>query len=181
MFDSTQEIMLITIQFLYAFGGLILIGALLFHILRNQALINEKKLRLAGEFEVELATQLQSQDLNEGTTIVAPTLKETDSLQPRIRTSNVDHIDGPLPDDIRVLKIGQGLNHNVNQHRDRLPRSKRYRKAASLAVRGITTDEIKKKVGLPGSEIDLIAKLYAQPLSSQSQRQLLVMESIEAG
>ncbi len=58
MILSIQDILMLSLQFLYAFGGLILIGSLIFNIMKNQALVNKKRLRFEQEFDVTLTSQL---------------------------------------------------------------------------------------------------------------------------
>ena len=61
MILSIQDILMLSLQFLYAFGGLILMGSLIFNIMKNQARVNEKRLRFEQDFDVTLTSQLAEQ------------------------------------------------------------------------------------------------------------------------
>jgi hypothetical protein len=179
---SIHDILMLSLQFFYAFGGLILIGSLIFNIMKNQALFNEKRLRFEQDFEGELSSQLAEQQprgsLNIGHTGVTGIMarqrefrrtnsRVSETLSGSVTTGDDIHRKSrPLPVRERVVKQGK---------------TSRYTVAASLAARGFTAKDIRHRVGLPRCEIDLIASLHDRHARGRWEAHQSMLDTIDSG
>ena len=158
---STNDVLMISLQFFYAFGGLILMGSLVFSIIKNQALVNEKRLRFEQDFDVELTSQLAQYPIQDTPPHIDQTEKVADTAlrgnAPVQKDKVLENVSGTRqvgakpPLSKRFVSMGQGVVHKG--------RANRYRVAARLAARGFNAKDIGHKVGLPQCEVDLIASL----------------------
>jgi len=177
---SMHDILMISLQFFYAMGGLILIGSLLFSIMKNQTLVNDKRLRFEQDFEVELTSQL-AQCPSQGTSNfkqlkkVGDTTLEDKMPVEKSRTpgkdSGLGNVRGNSPLKNRVVSVGQGV---VSKGREN-----RYRVAASLAARGFNAKDIGDKVGLPQCEVDLIASLNTAYAKGRWENHQSMLDAID--
>jgi hypothetical protein len=179
MLNSTQDILILSLQFLYAIGGLIVIASLIVIIVKNQGLINEKRMRLEDDFEAELAAQLSQ-----------AAFKEARGHTSEINGSRLTH---SAPDRLkaRVDKsadlTGIGGNHFQNKRTvtgkirpGKVFPQTPYRTAATLAAKGLEVGEIRKRVKLPQCEVDLIARVHRRGPGERRPMHQLVLESIES-
>lgn len=179
---SMQDILILSLQFLYAVGGLILIGSLIFNIMKNQALVNEKRLRFEQDFEVELNARLAEEQprvsFNIGTSTMAEeTARHAEARIEKGKPPGRLHGSGSSGHDAslkkRQLSVRQGV---VEQGKMRL-----YTAAAGLAAKGFNAEDIRHRVGLPQCEIDLIAGIYDTHARGGWERHQAMMDAIDAG
>ena len=182
MILSIQDILMLSLQFLYAFGGLILIGSLIFNIIKNQALVNDKRLRFEQDFDVTLSSQLTEQRPMDTLRLRPPASKrktarggefpDTKSKMPgavpKADTSGGDISQKSRPFPGRKRTVGQGS-------------TSRYKLAASLAAKGFNAKDIRDRVGLPRCEIDLIASIHDKHAKGRWEAHQSMLETIEAG
>jgi hypothetical protein len=177
-----QDILILLLQFFYAFGGLILIGSLIFNIIKNQALVNEKRLRFEKDFEVELNDRLAEEQprasLNSGISKMAEETGRHDEARiekgkPHGRLNGFGPSGHDVPLRKRQLSVRKGV---VEQGKMRL-----YAAAAGLAARGFNAEDIRHRVGLPQCEIDLIAGIYDTHARERWERHQAMMDAIDAG
>ena len=191
---SMHDVLMISLQFFYAFGGLILIGSLIFSIMKNQALVNEKRLRFEQDFDVELASQLAQSPTQEASDFKpaqkvgetafhgnTPVKKgKTPGNMSGVRqvgghTSNMSgdrQVGGNTLLKNRVVSVRQGGVHKS--------RANRYRVAASLAARGFNAKDIGNKVGLPQCEVDLITSLNNTSAKGSWEEHQAMLDAIDS-
>lgn len=179
---SMHDILMLSLQFFYALGGLILMGSLIFNIMKNQALVNEKRLRFEQDFDVELTSQLAEQQSKDPLDIRhAGAIDDTVHHREVHRTnsgasgtfpgSQITEDDIPLkerPVPVRENVIGQG-------------KVSRYRVAAGLAARGFNAKDIRHRVGLPQCEIDLIASIHDTFAKGRWEAHQSMLDAIDSG
>ncbi len=182
MILSIQDILMLSLQFLYAFGGLILIGSLIFNIIKNQALVNEKRLRFEQDFDVTLSSQLAEQQPQDTLNLKPPELEgkidrhgefrgTKSKVSEAVTGSGTSGDDIPIkgrPLPVRERAVGQG-------------KTSRYKVAASLAARGFNAKDIRDRVGLPRCEIDLIASIHDRHAKGRWEAHQSMLETIESG
>jgi len=178
---SIHDILMISLQFFYAIGGLILMGSLIFSIMKNQALVNEKRLAFEQDFEVELTSQL-AQYSSQGTSNFKQLKKERDTTREDKRQVEKRRTPGkgsghrkvrnnsPLKN--QVVSVGQGVVSKGRQNR--------YRVAASMAARGFNAKDIGEKVGLPQCEVDLIASLNTAYAKGRWENHQSMLDAIDS-
>ncbi len=182
MILSIQDILMLSLQFLYAFGGLILIGSLIFNIIKNQALVNEKRLRFEQDFDVTLSSQLAEQRPRDTLRPRPQELKgkiarrgefpgtksKVPGAVPKADISGDDILKKSRPSPVRERTVGQG-------------NTSRYKVAASLAAKGFNAKDIRDRVGLPRCEIDLIASIHDKHAKGRWEAHQSMLETIESG
>ena len=182
MILSIQDILMLSLQFFYAFGGLVLMGSLIFNIMKNQALVNEKRLRFEQDFDVELTSQLADNrpqdplyERHAGTTEESARYREAG------RTKN--RASGTLPGAGKTGADTPLKRRPVSARENVVKQGKvsRYSLAASLAARGINAKEIRHRVGLPQCEIDLIANINDTYAKGRWKAHQPMLDAIESG
>jgi len=182
MSHSVPDILMISLQFLYAFGGLVLMGSLIFNIMKNQALVNDKRLRFEQDFDVTLASQLEhlssqsSLNLKQADKTGAITLDHKDPHIKREK-STMD----PGPNTARKGLSSQGRVVPAKKKAVHKNQANRYSLAARLAARGLNARDIRHKVGLPQCEVDLIANLNDTRAMDRWQAHQPMLDAIESG
>ena len=182
MILSIHDILMLSLQFFYAFGGLVLIGSLIFNIVKNQALVNEKRLRFEQDFDVELTSQLADKRPKE------PLVeRHAGTAGYRARHHKAGRTkrreSGTIP--------GDGLPGGAPPLKDRpdpvcenivgKTKVSRYRLAAGLAARGVSAKDIRHRVGLPQCEIDLIANINDTYAQGRWKAHQSMLDAIDAG
>jgi hypothetical protein len=178
-----HDILIISLQFLYAFGGLILFGSLIFNIVKNQALINEKRLRFEKDFDAELVSQLAEQRSLKALKVNhTGTGRGNNTLRRETRRTNYD-ASGDVSD---PGATGRDISLKSRQipMRKRIAgqaMASRYERAAGLAARGFNAKDIRHRVGLPQCEIELIASLNDTCEKSGWEAHQSILDVIESG
>jgi len=179
---SIHDVLMLSLQFFYAFGGMILIGSLIFNILKNQALVNEKRLGFEQEFEVELSARLVEQQprasLNIGNSGVTREIARHGGVP-----ISKDGTPGGLhePDTSRDGMPLKKQRFSVQKRVAGQGKKRLYKTAASLAARGFNAEDIRHRVGLPQCEIDLIASINDTHAKGRWERHQSMMDAIDAG
>jgi len=182
MILSIQDILMLSLQFFYALGGLVLMGSLIFNIMKNQALVNEKRLRFEQDFDVELASQLTDKRpkallLEKRAGAAGERVRHHEAGRIKTRASKTSPGDGvtgggtPLKD--RPVPVRENVLGKA--------RVNRYSLAASLAARGVNAEDIRHRVGLPQCEIDLIANIRGTYAKGRWKVHQPMLDAIDSG
>jgi len=168
---------MLSLQFFYAFGGLVLMGSLIYNIMKNQALVNEKRLRFEKDFDVELTSQLTDKRpkqllVEKHAGAAGDRARHHETGRTKRRASKTSPGGGtPLKNrhvPVRENVVGKAM---VN----------RYSLAASLAARGVNAEDIRHRVGLPQCEIDLIANISGTYAKGRWKVHQPMLDAIESG
>ena len=177
-----HDILMLSLQFLYAFGGLFLMGSLIFNIMKNQALVNEKRLRFEQDFDVELTSQLAKQETRAVLRVGQAGAPKHADLDDEARTPQP-------PTSKRVPKSGlagsdmplKGRGAPVGESASGQAMVSRYRLASGLAARGFNAKDIRRRVALPQCEIDLIASISGAQAKGRWEAHQSMLDAIDAG
>ena len=166
---SMKDFFIIALQFLYAFGGLILIGTLAYKLLKSQTLINDKRLRFERDFDEELQSQCFEQDIKHG-------LERKPSAIPQKASTIGKPSVVPTP------------KHYADEGSPRGPKKRRFQQeqrkyhlATRLASRGLSVADIRRRVLLPECELELITRITNKISEDRWQNHLSMIEAIESG
>lgn len=182
MSSERVDMLILALQLLYVFGGLVLISYLTYKIVKNQVIVRGKKRRHQRAFDAALAAQLAVQQS-----------QEEMFARPSVRKPTIAHQHGiyPMNRDAHKNVTGSGIARPGSpspyrpQHARKGVAAKgkqnRYSNAASLAARGFSINTIRQQVGLPRCEIDLIAKLNCQYSQFHWEARQPLLDAIESG
>jgi hypothetical protein len=161
---------------------LILIGSLIINIIKNQALVNEKRLRFEQDFDVTLTSQLAEQPPRDTVNIRPPEVKRNISGHGEFRGAKrqvsraapgSDTTGDGIPVKDRPILVREPAKGPV--------KTSPYKIAASLAARGLDAKDIRDRVGLPQCEIDLIASIHDRHTAGRWEMHQSMLETIESG
>ena len=181
MQSSIQDILLLSLQFLYAFGGLILIGVLLFNIVKNQSLINEKKLLFEADFDHELANRLSEHPPPKSS--YTPRTQKVGGTKHNDATKQVPQAKEKAAISVtpnKDISIGDSPVVTVPRKARRVD-SNPYQIAIQMAARGEGAGNIQRRVRLPRCEVDLITRLHGRGTMAPWQTDPSMLEAIDAG
>lgn len=169
MIFSLKDISIIALQFLYAFGGLVIIGALAYKLLKNHTRINEKRLRFERDFDEELQSQYIEQES-----------KRVSNPEPEVISPQVANFGQPPAVPTLRHQADQRSALGPNKHRFQ-QNQRKYHLATRLARQGLSIDDIRRRVLLPDCEIELITRISNKLSADRMQDHVAMMKAIESG